>query len=185
MKIIKRLLIGIVVLIALVLIIAIFVKKEYAVEREVVINKPKSEVFEYIKYLKNQDSFSVWAMKDPNMKKEFKGEDGTVGFISAWDSDMKDVGKGEQEITGIIEGSKVDYELRFIKPFEATDNAYMTTEAGSDNQTTVKWGFHGKMDYPMNFMLLFMNMEDILGKDLQQGLNNLKNKVEQNKVAAV
>ncbi|MES2591261.1 MAG: SRPBCC family protein [Bacteroidota bacterium] len=178
MKIIKKLLIAVVGLIVLVLIIAIFVKKEYAVEREVVINKPKSEVFEYIKYLKNQDSFSVWAMKDPNMKKEYKGEDGTVGFISAWDSEMKDVGKGEQEIKGIIEGAKVEYELRFIKPFEATDDAYMITEAAADNHTTVKWGFRGKMDYPMNFMLLFMDMEDMLGKDLQQGLNNLKEQIE-------
>jgi hypothetical protein len=38
----------------------------------------------------------------------------------------------------------------------------------------VNWGFNGKMPYPMNLMLAFMNMDEMLGKDLQDGLNNLK-----------
>jgi len=174
MKIVKRILLAIVGVIVLLLLVALFLKKEYAVEREIVINKPKQEVFDYVKFLKNQDSFSVWAQMDPNMKKEYKGEDGTVGFISSWDSDHKQVGKGEQEIIKITEGERLDFELRFLEPFEAKDNAYMTTEAIGDNQTKVKWGFNGKMPYPMNMMLLFMDMDAMLGKDLEAGLNNLK-----------
>ena len=178
MKIIKGILFTIVGIIALLLITALFTKKEYAVEREVTINKPKSAVFEYIKQLKNQDSYSVWATRDPNMKKEFKGLDGTVGFVSSWDSEKKEVGKGEQEIKKIAEGERIDFELRFIKPFEATDNAYMVTESAGDNQTKVKWGFNGKMKYPMNLMLLFVNMDEMLGKDLATGLSNLKTQLE-------
>ena len=174
MKIVKVILIGLVSLLALVLIVAIFLKKEYAVEREITINKPKAEVFEYVKLLKNQDNFSVWAMRDPNMKKEFKGTDGTVGFTSAWDSDMKHVGKGEQEIKKITEGERIDYELRFIKPFEATDNAYLSFASADSTQTQVKWGFDGKMKYPMNIMLVFMDMDKMLGSDLETGLQNLK-----------
>lgn len=52
MKILKRLLIAILGFIALFLIIAIFVKKEYVVKRDIVINKPKQDVFNYIKFLK-------------------------------------------------------------------------------------------------------------------------------------
>lgn len=174
MKIIKKILLGIVILIALILIIGIFTKKEYTVERSIVINKPKQEVFDYIKSLKNQNEFSVWARMDPNMKKEYHGTDGTVGFISSWDSDQKDVGKGEQEITKIDEGNRIDFALRFIKPMEGNATAYMTTEPVAENQTTVKWVFEGKMGYPMNAMLLFMNMDKMLGPDLEQGLVNLK-----------
>jgi hypothetical protein len=50
----------------------------------------------------------------------------------------------------------------------------MTTESMSDSSTKVKWGFNGSMAYPMNLMLLFMDMEEMLGNDLQQGLDNLK-----------
>lgn len=178
MKIIKILLLSIVGIVALVLIAALFVKKEYAVEREIVINKPKDEVFNYIKYLKNQDNYSVWANMDPNMKKEYKGTDATVGFISAWESEDKNVGKGEQEIIGIKEGERVDYELRFIEPFEAKDHAYMITEKVGENQTKVKWGFDGKMKYPMNLMLVFMDMDKMLGDQLMTGLKNLKSTLE-------
>jgi hypothetical protein len=179
MKIIRRILIGIVGVIALLLVIALFLKKEYAVVREITINKPKAEVFEYIKYLKNQDEYSVWAKMDPAMTKSYRGTDGTVGFVSAWDSKEDNVGKGEQEIIKLTEGERIDMELRFIKPFEATDNAYMTTESENENQTKVKWGFNGKMDYPMNLTLLFMNMDEMLGKDLEEGLQNLKTRLEQ------
>ena len=178
MKILKRILYVLVGIIALVLIVALFVKKEYAVEREVTIEKPKAEVFEYIKYLKNQDNFSKWATMDSAMKKEFRGTDGTVGFVSAWDSEDSDVGKGEQEIMKIAEGERIDYELRFLEPFEATDNAYMTTESVNDSVTKVSWGFNGKMNYPMNLMLLFMDMEKMLGGDFETGLTNLKGVLE-------
>lgn len=178
MKIIKKILIAVVIIIAIPLIVALFTKKEYAVEREVIINKPKQEVFDYIKFVKNQDNYSVWAKMDPAMKKEYTGTDGTVGFISAWDSQIKDVGKGEQEIIKISDGERLDFELRFKVPFEATDNAYMTTETIAENQTKVKWGFEGKMNYPMNFMLLFMDMEKMLGTDLEIGLTNLKQVLE-------
>ena len=174
MKFLKGLLIGLASLLALLFIIALFTKKDYGVEREVTINKPRQEVFEYIKFLKNQDQFSVWSTKDPNMKKEYRGTDGTVGFVSAWDSEVSDVGKGEQEIKKITEGERMDFELRFKKPFEATDNAYMTTEAISETQTKVKWGFSGRMKYPMNLMLVLMDMDKMLGDQLQTGLNNLK-----------
>jgi hypothetical protein len=178
MKILKRVLLVLVILIAIPLIAALFLRKDYAVEREVTINKPKQEVFEYVKYLKNQNKFSKWANLDPNMKQEFRGTDGTVGFVSAWESQSDDVGKGEQEIKGIKDGERIDYEIRFLKPFESTSPAYMTTETVNGNQTKVKWGFSGHMPYPMNLMLSVMNMEQMLGDDFQLGLNNLKGIME-------
>jgi hypothetical protein len=141
MKILKILLFTLMGIISIALISALFISKEYAVEREIVINKPKDEVFNYIKHLKNQDNYSFWANVDKNMKKEYKGTDATVGFISAWESKDENVGKGEQEIKAIKVGERIDYELRFIEPFEANDHAYMITETAGAEQTNVKWGF--------------------------------------------
>ena len=165
-------------IIALLLIIGIFLKKEYIVTSEVIVNKPKTIVFEYIKLLKNQNEYSVWATMDPDMRKKFTGTDGTPGFISAWDSDNKNVGKGEQQILKIVDGERVDYEIRFIKPFESTSLASMSTFSVNDNQTKVQWKFTGKMKYPTNLMLLFMNMEKMIGNDLDKGLQNLKSILE-------
>jgi len=171
-------LLGVLCFVVLLLIIAAFVKKEYSVERDIIISKPKGIVFDYLKRLKNQDNFSKWALMDPNMKKEYRGIDGTPGFVSAWDSTEKNVGKGEQEIKRITEGDRIDYEIRFIKPFAGVANAYLKTTSLPNNRTMVAWGFDSSMKYPMNLMLLFMNMEKMVGKDFETGLLNLKTLLE-------
>ena len=170
---------GIGALIALLLIVALFVKNEYTVERAINISQPKSEVFNYIKHLKNQDHYSKWVMTDPAMKKDFRGTDGTPGFVYAWDSKNKNAGKGEQEIKGIVEGERLDVEVRFEKPFEGVAQVPMTTETVTENETRVTWRMEGRNKYPMNLMNLFMG--GMLGKDLEKSLVNLKTILENNK----
>ncbi len=177
-KVLKIFLIVIAILIAIPLITALFVKKEYTVERSVNINQPKQLVFDYVKFLKNQNVYSVWSKIDPNMKTEYRGTDGTVGFVSAWDSPVKEAGKGEQEIIGITEGERIEYELRFLKPMTSTDYAHLALKSNNDSSTNVSWGFNGKFKYPMNIMCLFIDMDAMLGKDLEGGLNNLKTLLE-------
>lgn len=178
MKTLKIIGIALVCLIALLLIVALFVQKDYSVTREVTINKPKNDVFNYVKYVKNQDQFSKWNQMDPAMKKEYRGTDGTVGFVYSWESQEKGVGKGEQQIRNIVDGERVDLDLHFIKPFEGRATADFITQAVSDQQTKVKWEFNSSMPYPMNLMRLFMDMEGMIGDDLQTGLNNLKSVLE-------
>lgn len=174
MKFLKKLGFTILALIALLLILALFVNGEYSVRKTIEIDRSSDEIFEYVSHLKNQDEYSVWAQMDPDMKKTYTGTDGKVGFISAWDSKNEDVGKGEQEITKIISGERIETKLRFIEPFEATDDAFISTESIGENKTKVTWGFDGKIGYPWNLTLLFMDMEKMLGPDLQKGLENLK-----------
>lgn len=168
---------GIVGIIVLLLIIGLFLSKDMRVTKSVVINKGLSEVFNYVKFLKNQDEFSKWGSLDPNMKKTYTGTDGTVGFVSAWEGN-KNVGQGEQEILKIDEGKRIDYALRFIKPFKSYADAFMIFEDAGNNQTKVSWGFNSKMPYPMNVMCLFINMSERVGADFQLGLDNLKKKLE-------
>ncbi|ADR21254.1 hypothetical protein MATR_11170 [Marivirga tractuosa] len=178
MKVLKIIGFAILGFVLLVLIVGAFTEKEYAVERDIVIDRSKSEVFDYVKYLKNQDYFSKWSSMDPDMKKEFKGVDGTVGFISSWTSDNSDVGVGEQEILNIEEDKRIDYALRFFEPFESSEKAYIELESVGENQTRVIWGFKGKMDYPMNLMLLTMDFDAMLGADFEYGLQELKKILE-------
>ncbi|MCW5960988.1 MAG: SRPBCC family protein [Pyrinomonadaceae bacterium] len=151
---------------------------DFKVEREVTVNKPKAEVFAYIKNIKNQDNWAPWKRKDPAMKQEFKGTDGTVGFVSAWKSDHEEVGSGEQEITKIVEGERVDSILRFKEPFESQADAYMITEEVSPDSTKVKWGFSGNMPKPFNLMIYFVDMDKEVGKDFDEGLRSLKTILE-------
>lgn len=160
-------------IIALLLLVGLVISKDISATKEIIINKPVDEVFNYIKYLKNQDNYSKWASLDPNMKSEHRGIDGTVGFVKHWSGNKK-VGEGEQEITAIEEGKALNTELRFIKPFKSFAKATMTTEAIDANSTKVTWCFQSKMNYPMNVMKLFMNMREMVGKDFSTGLAKLK-----------
>ncbi|MDB5255954.1 MAG: hypothetical protein JWM14_649 [Chitinophagaceae bacterium] len=166
-----------VAIIALLLIAGLFIKKEYNIERVVFIGLPKEKVFEYIKMLKNQDHYNKWWMEDPQAKKTFTGIDGTVGFIAAWDSANKQSGKGEQEIKKIAEGQRIDFEIRFERPFEGIAEVFIATDAVTEG-TKVSWGFSGKNKYPMNVIYKVFNLEKKLGDDMSEGLNRLKKVLE-------
>lgn len=162
-------------IIALLLIIAIFTKKRYNTHCEIIIHAPRQKVFDYLKQIKNQDNFNKWVMADPGMKREFKGTDGTVGFIYAWNGN-KEAGAGEQEIKAVAEGKSIEMEIRFIRPFAGIAHAKMTTESLSDNQTKVTWNTTSNMKYPLNIMLsLIVKM---LQKDMNTSLAALKNILE-------
>lgn len=178
MNIIIIILLGLLGLIALLLIIAIFIKQDYVVEREIIINKPRQQVFDYLKHLKNQDNYSHWATMDAEMKKEYTGTDATVGFVYAWESKKKDVGQGEQEIMGITEGERIDFEIRFKKPFNNVAESYLITESITEHHTKVIWGFDSSMNYPTNLMLLYMEMDEFIGNDFESGLYKLKEIME-------
>src|SRR5687767_15728194 len=106
-------------IIALLLIIAIFMKREHYVKREIIINAPRQKVFDYLKLLKNQDKFNKHAMAGPDRKRDYKGTDGTVGFIYAWSGNKK-AGEGEKQIKKIMDGERIETEIRFVNTLVAT-----------------------------------------------------------------
>ena len=178
MKIFLIILAVIVSAIVILLIAALFIKKEYALEKEITINKPKQAVFDYVVLMKNHRNFNKWMMVDPNMKVDYNGIDGTPGFKLSWDSENKQAGKGVQEITTVSAGDRVNYKITFIKPFEGLADAYISTNETGNNQTKVRWGFSSAMKYPMNAMMLFVDIPKMLGKDLDTSLVNLKTILE-------
>lgn len=168
-------------LLILILLIAAVSKKSYAVERSIVINRPKEQVYDYLRHLKNQDKFNKWTMTDPNMKKTYIGTDGEAGFIYAWNGNKR-AGAGEQEIRQLTPNSRIDLEVRFIRPFAAIAQTPFTLEDAGDG-THVTWSMSSTMKYPMNIMLM-MNMDKLLGKDIEESLTMLKKELENSPGAA-
>ncbi len=167
-------------IISLMLIIALFMKRVHYVKREIIINAPRQKVFDYIKLLKNQDTFNKHAMAASDRKREFKGTDGTVGYIYSWSGD-RDAGVGEKEIKNIIDGKRIETEIRFVKPMAVSAHVIMETESLSDpdshrDQTKVSWSNAGTLKYPINLMIPFM--EKSVAKDMDISLLTLKNILE-------
>jgi hypothetical protein len=175
MKILKFIGLGIVSLIALLLIIALFIPNDYTVSVSTTINKPKQVVFDYTKLVKNQEYYSIWVMQDPNVKMDYQGVDGTVGFKASWDSKDDNVGAGSQQITAISE-ERIDVDLHFERPMKSEAKASTLLEAISENQTKITAEFYGHSSYPMNLMN-FMGAKYITEAETQN-LANLKKILE-------
>ena len=162
-------------IISFLLIIALFMKKEHYVKREIIINAPRQKVFDFLKLLKNQDKFNKWAKDDPDRNWVYKGTDGTVGFIISWNGN-KNVGEGEKEIMNIIEGKIIETQIRFVRPMSTIANVNMETESLSDNQTKVYMSNAGTLKYPMNIMIPIA--EKMFPKDMDISLSTLKSILE-------
>lgn len=160
--------------IVLLLIFAALIPKAYTIESEVVINKPKEEVFKYAVQLKNQPYYNKWIMADPNVKINYTGTDAAVGFIAAWEG--KDAGKGEQEIKSITNEDAYHVELRFEKPFKGISQLYVSFEALTFEQTKVKTLFDTYTPFPMT--LLIPLLKNMLQKDMNTNARNLKKVIE-------
>ena len=162
----------------LIFIISSFAPKSYQLEKRVRIERPLPEVYNYVRYLRNQDHWVKWNQLDPEMKKEYKSEDGKIGFQTIWESSLRKVGTGQQTITALDDNKAIYTKLEFYKPFKSESDSYIRTEKIDDNSTEVCWGFSGEMNPPMNIILFFMNADKLMGHDFEEGLASLKKVLE-------
>lgn len=176
MKMIIKIIVVLIAIVAVSLVIAMFSKNKYTLTREIIINRPSDAVFNYIRYLRNQPEYNKWLLLDPNTKISYKGEpDGSPGAILTFESSNSKTGKGEFETKKITAGERVDFEIRFLA---FTANGYMDVKALSPNSTKLTWVYNSGMNWPVNFVLLFMDMDKIIGKDIAESLNNMKHRLE-------
>lgn len=161
-------------LLIIVAILAILAPKETVVKRSIIINLPQEEAFEKLKSLQFMQEWSPWNKRDPNQEIKFSGAaDGEIGSMYYWNGN-KDVGEGEQEVTQLEPNSRIELELRFLRPFKVVNTTWYDLERADSESTKVTWGFHAYNKLPMSIFLIFMDMDKTLGKDFQEGLDNLK-----------
>ena len=176
MHIITTILIALAAIIALVFIIALFIKKEHYAKTEIIINAPRQKVFDFLKFVGNQKKFNKQAMTDPDRSAAYKGTDGTVGFVYSWSGD-KDAGEGAKEIIEIVDGKRIEMEIRFVKPMKAVGRMVMETETVAGDNTKVSWSNRGLLPYPLNIFVPMV--EKNVSKDMATSLITLKNILEQ------
>ncbi len=176
MKLFKKIAIGLGVLLVLPFVVALFVPRKYTVSVSETINKPRQEVYDYVRILKNQEQYSEWVKADSNLHPTITGEDGTVGAKQRWDSKNENVGAGEQTITSLsIE--KMEMDLKFIKPFEGNSKAANIFKPNSENQTLLTSEFYADESYPINLMSYFLG-RPMIEETQRKNLKNIKEILE-------
>jgi effector-binding domain-containing protein len=175
MRILKILFVFLIIVVALLLIVAAFVPKNYEVERTVTIDAKPCQVFPEAQYFQNFVKWDPWSRQDTAIKQTFEGEPGAAGSKYSWESEK--VGSGYMERITNTKDKAITNKIVFTAPQSGVSDGFMRFDEGADeNQTVVTWGFSGETGYPWNIMNLFL--DGMVGKDFETGLANLKEIVE-------
>ena len=121
--------------------------------------------------------WSPWAERDPDAKYTFEGPDAGEGAKCMWDGN-DEVGSGSMTIVESKPNELVRYKLEFIRPYEGHADVSFTLTP-QDEGTEVTWDMQSENNFISKAMCLFMDMEDIVGKDFELGLASLKTAVEE------
>jgi len=149
---------------------------EFRVNRSASLSAPASAVFALVNDFHNWEEWSPWAKLDPAAKNTFEGPNAGTGAIFAWSGNNK-VGAGRMTITDSRPNELIRICLDFLRPFKATNTAEFTFEPRG-NQTLVTWSMLGQKNFVMKAFGLFMNCDDMLGKEFDKGLAQMKSIVE-------
>jgi uncharacterized protein YndB with AHSA1/START domain len=166
----------VVVLIAALLGFAATRPDTFRVQRATSIKAPPEKIFALINDFHSWGSWSPWEKMDPTMKRTHSGAANGKGAVYEWEGNNK-VGKGRMEIMDTSPPSKVTIKLDFVKPFEGHNIAEFTLEAKGDS-TNVTWAMYGPNPYIAKLIHMLFNMDNMIGKDFETGLANLKTVAE-------
>jgi uncharacterized protein YndB with AHSA1/START domain len=162
--------------IAVVLILAAIKPDTFAVQRSATVKAPPEKIFALINDFHQWGSWSPYEHRDPAMKRTFSGAESGKGAVYAWEGD-KNVGSGRMEMLEASAPSKIVIKLDFFSPFEAHNTAEFTMLPQGD-ATNVSWRMHGPAPFMARIMHLFINIDKMVGKDFEAGLDNLKRLTE-------
>jgi len=176
LEIIAIIAIVLVVAIAIILILAATKPDRFSFQRATTIKAPPEKIFPLINDFHQWGTWSPYETKDPAMKRSYGGAASGKGAVYAWEGN-KNVGSGRMEILDSSAPTKIVIKLDFFSPFEGHNTAEFTMLPQGD-ATNVTWLMHGPAPFTSKLMQVFINLDNMIGKDFEAGLANLKRLTE-------
>ncbi|MFQ5625611.1 MAG: SRPBCC family protein [Methyloligellaceae bacterium] len=172
---IKRLILGVALLLLLLVVVAFALPQHITVARSKVINAPESDVFPYVNSLKRFNEWSPWAARDPETKYVFSGPEEGEGARMEWSSNNPEVGSGAQEIIESQPNALVRVNLNFGDMGKAKA-AYQLKPSGAG--TRIVWVFDTNVGNNPVQRWMGLMFDRWVGQDYEAGLERLKKRVE-------
>lgn len=176
LSILKWLLLGFAVLVAVFLIAVALQPSDFRVSRSAVISAPPSVVFGHVNEFRRWQTWSPWAKLDPQATETYEGPAAGEGAVLHWDGNSQ-VGAGSMTILESRPNEFIQIKLAFLRPMEDTCTVEFDF-APEGEQTKVTWSMYGENSFLGRVMCLFMNMDEMVGKDFETGLAQMKAVVE-------
>jgi len=145
----------------------------YHVERSVVIEAPTDAVHAYVGELRQWDAWTPWKEIDPTIEVSFGDRTTGVGAHQSWTGES---GSGELTFTVCSLDQGVSYDMSFDegKYLSVGSLRYEAVDGG----TQVVWIMDGDSGKNLAARWFGAFMDQMVGKDFEKGLSNLKQVVE-------
>jgi uncharacterized protein YndB with AHSA1/START domain len=167
-----RIAVAVAAFIAVVLVFAATKPNTFRVQRSAVIDAPAERIFVLVNDFHNWYRWAPQDKEDSTMRRTYSGAQSGRNAVSEWQSNGS-AGRGRMSIIESVLPTRISVETDFTKPFVAHNlNEFVLEPAGSG--TRVTWTMQGTNLYLMKIMGTFVNMDRMMGKHFETGLNSLK-----------
>lgn len=171
----KKIVLGLVVIVAVILVWAATKPDTFSVQRSITINAPPEKIVPLLDDFHQWGAWSPWEKLDPAMKRTHSGAARGKGAVYAWEGNSQ-AGAGRMEILD-SSPSHVGIQLDFLKPFPSHNTAEFALQPNG-GATNVTWTMKGPNLFIGKIMSIFVSMDKMIGKDFEAGLANLKARAE-------
>ena len=167
-----KILIGVAVVIALLVIFIATRPAEFSVSRSASMAATPAAVFTQLNDFHKWEAWSPWAKMDPNAKNNFEGPTSGEGAKFAWDGNS-DVGAGNMTITESVPNDHVRIRLEFVRPFAGVNDTLFTIKPAGE-KTNVTWTMSGRNNFITKAISLFMDCDKMVGPQFEKGLASME-----------
>jgi uncharacterized protein YndB with AHSA1/START domain len=144
------------------------------VTRSITIQAPAEKIFPLIDDFRHWPGWAPLDKEDPTIKRIYSGEESGAGAISDWQG-TGNAGRGRMTITESTTPNKVVVKVDFVRPYVTHNvNEFVLEPSATGTSTTVTWTMRAPNMFFMKVMGVFVNMDRMLGKHFESGLQNLK-----------
>ncbi len=168
---VKKIGIGVAVLVALLLVVAAVQPATFHFERSRVVQAPPEVVFAQVNDLHAWEPWNPFGKMDASEKLSYSGAAQGVGAVMRWTGNDK-VGEGSMTIEQSEAPKHVGIKLEFIKPFQATNQATFTFVPEGAG-TKVTWAMDGNNSFVGKLIHLVVSNDAMLGPPFEKGLEDL------------
>ena len=169
-------LIALVVAIAAILALATMRPDDFKVSRSLAIAAKPEQLFPLIANLRRMNTWNPYSLRDSSSTTSYTGPDAGKGATHVFDG--KKSGSGSIEVVETTAPSSVVMRLRMHKPFTCDNRVEFTLKPNGGGATDVTWSMAGKQPLLIKAMNLVFDSSKMVGRDMDEGLGNLKRMAE-------
>lgn len=148
--------------------------KDFTMERTAMIDAEPEAVFAEVNDLREWPKWSPWYEMDTTVEMKYSDDAVGEGAYYTWESEKDNVGAGKYTNIAVTDNESIDYNMEF-EGMGGSDG-YWKFEGLEDDKTKVTWGFHTEFGFFDRVGGVFI--EQALGPQFDEGLENLKTTVE-------